>query len=387
MRRYTVVVRALTLVALPLAAVLSAVTSAAQSSAKPSAGVQVDALDRRMDPCTDFYQFACGGWMARNPVLADRRSFGRFAELQDRNFATLRRILETPVPAGPDNDTADRKKAADYYAACMDESKIESGVLTPIGQDLTIIDELVNPDDLPVLVAHLHQYGVPVFFRFGSQPDLRDATQEVAEIDQDGLALPDRDYYLKTDERSVEVRAKYAAHVEKVLALAGALPDKAAADARAVLAVETALATAALDRVTRRDPAATDHMMTLNALQAMTPSFSWRKYATAAAVPRFQAINVSVPDYVKALDRLIATMPPNDLKAYMRWHVLHASADLLPKAFADAHSISSAARSPASRNSRHDGAGASSTPTISSAKRSGRRSSRKPSGRRRRPTC
>jgi len=344
MRRQAV---ALTFFALPLAAALSATHDASLSREHPAredgraavaarsspkaSSVQIDALDRRIDPCSDFYQFACGGWMAKNPVPADRRSFGRFTEVEERNFTILRRILETPGAEG------DRKKAADYYAACMDDARIESNGLTAIAADLATVDELTNPDDLPVLVAHLHSYAVPALFTFGARPDARDATAEIANLDQGGLSLPDREYYLKSDERSVELRRKYVAHVAQVFALAGATPENATASAAAVLAVETALATAAVDRVTRRDPTMTQHLMTLNDLQAMTPNFSWRKYATAADAPRFQAINVAVPDYVKALDALVSSVPVADLKAYLRWKVLHDSADLLPKTFADAN--------------------------------------------------
>jgi endothelin-converting enzyme/putative endopeptidase len=333
MRRQLV---ALTCVALPLAAALSVaqpltVPLAAQAARPPVSGVDVDALDRRTDPCTDFYQFACGGWIAKNPVPADRRSWGRFQQVQDRNFTILRRILEAPGAEG------DRKKAADYYAACMDEAKIDANGIEPVARDLATIDELLNPDDLPVLVAHLHAYGVPALFRFGSQTDLSDATQEMADVDQPRLGLPDRDYYLKTDDRSVELRNHYLAHVTRILALAGATAEKAAADAKAVLAIETALAEATLDRVKRRDPVALQHPMGVNELQRMTPNFNWRKYATASGAPAFLAINVSVPDYIKAMDRLIASAPLADLKAYLRWQLLHDAADMLPKQFADAH--------------------------------------------------
>ena len=302
----------------------------AQASASAASGVEPGAIDHRTDPCTDFYQFACGGWIAKNPLPADRRSWGRFQEVQDRNFTILRRILEAPGAGG------DRKKAADYYAACMDETRIESNGLAFVGPDLATIDALTNPDDLPVLLAHLHAYGVPAFFRFSSRTDLRDATREMADVDQAALGLPDRDYYLKTDARSVELRGKYMAHVERLSGLAGAPPDTAAADAKAVMEIETALANAALDRVKRRDPAMTEHPMTLTDLQAITPNFGWRKYAAAAEAPRFQAVNVAVPDYLKALDQLIAATSVGDLKAYLRWQLLHASADLLPRAFADA---------------------------------------------------
>jgi len=319
---------------------VAAQAPAASARAAEVRSVEVDALDRKADPCVDFYQFACGGWVAKNPVPADRRSFGRFTELQDRNFTILRRILESAANDAPSasSESDDRKKAADYYAACMDESKIESAGLMPIAQDLATIDELVNPDDLPVLIAHLHAVGVPALFRFGAQTDmLGDASQSIADIDQGGLSLPDRDYYLKTDERSVDLRNKFAATVEKMLTLAGAPPEQAAADAKAVLSLETTLATASLDRVQRRDPKNTLHTMPLTELQALTPNFSWRKYAVSAEAPKFQVLNVSVPDYLKAMDRAVASPAETPaLKAYLRWHVLHESADLLPKAFADA---------------------------------------------------
>ena len=292
--------------------------------------IEIDALDRTIDPCTDFYRFACGGWIAKNPVPADRRSYGRFAELQDRNFTVLRRILEAPGGDG------DHRKAADYYAACMDEGPIEKNGLTPIASDLATIEEILNPDDLPVLVAHLHAYGVPALFRFGAQTDRDDATSAIANVDQGGLGLPDREYYLKTDERSADLRVKYVALIQQMFALAAEPADQAAVDARAVLALETRLATAALDRVKRRDPASTQHKMTINELQALSPNFNWRRYAAASNAPPLPTINVAVPDYLRALNTLIGVSAMHDIRAYLRWHVLHASADLLPKAFADA---------------------------------------------------
>ena len=321
---------ALTFVAVPLAAALTAAQTRPVAAPR---SVELDALDKATDPCHDFYQYACGAWIAKNPVPADRRTTSRFLEVQERNFLVLRRILET-TPA--DEPSGDRKKAADYYAACMDESHIETKGLVPLAADLATIDALVNPDDLPILTAYLHTIGVRVFFRFNSQTDLRDATQEIADVDDGGLSLPDREYYSKTDARSVEIREKFASHVERMFLLAGQSPEHAAHASQSVMSVETRLAEAGLDRVKRRDPAQTQHPMTLRELQAISPAFDWKRYAEASEAPKFQALNVSVPEYVTAFSRLIASTPVDDLKDYMRWHLINTSAEMLPKKIADA---------------------------------------------------
>jgi endothelin-converting enzyme/putative endopeptidase len=327
--RRTLVSAAVIVCALQLS---SAFVTAQPRSAAPPAGVEVSALDRKTDPCVDFYQFACGGWIADNPLPPDRRSYGRFAEVQERNFDVLRRVLETPSPTAG----ADARKASDFYAACMDEPGIERRGLTPVGADLAMLDSSRNPDDLPVVLAHLHDIGVPAFFRFSAQTDLTDATQQIANVDQAGLGLPDRDFYIKDDERSREIRTKYAAHIERMFRLAEEEPADAAAHAAAVVALETTLAQASLDRVKRREPANTQHRMTLADFQALTPRFDWKKYVGAAEAPKFQVLNVAVPDFFKAFNGVIASVTVDDLRAYLRWHVLNAAAEYLPKAFADA---------------------------------------------------
>jgi len=336
MRRHTF---AAVVFALPLATVFAGAQSssavppsqpAANTSGAPPRGVEILSLDRSGDACTDFYQFACGGWMAANPMPADQQRWGRFAEIQQRNFAILRRIVEAPGGDG------DQRRAADYYAACMNENRIETRGLAPLDGDLSRIAAVTRKEDLPALLAHLHGIGVNALFQFGSQTDRRDATQQIARVDQGGLGLPDRDFYLKTDARSLELKQKYHDHVQKMIGLLKTPPAKAAADARAVLATETRLAEASLDRTVRRDPASTDHMMSSDDWRALTPAFDWSRYLAAAGAPAFDQLNVAVPDYLKALNALVASTPLDQLKAYLTWQLVNASAEMLPKTFAEA---------------------------------------------------
>ena len=305
----------------------------AQQPSAGGSGLDLSALDRTVNACTDFYQFACGGWIAANPVPADRQRWSRFAELQERNFERLRHILETPAAGG------DRQKAVAYYAACMDEGGIEAKGLVPLEADLRSITTLRRVGDLPELLARLHGLGASALFRFSGDVNLRDSAHHMADVDQSGLGLPERDYYLKTDNRSVDLRTRYRAHVQRMLALAdSSAPDALARSekgADVVLALETALATASLDVVTRRDPKASDHPMTLAELEALAPNFGWKRYFTAAMAPPFQIVNVDAPEFVRGLGTLLASTPLDDLKIYLRWHVLRASAALLPKAFVE----------------------------------------------------
>ncbi|HVH29997.1 MAG TPA: M13 family metallopeptidase [Vicinamibacterales bacterium] len=318
---------------------LTAVLVAAQSSspipppvrtiAPAAGGIEISSLDRSVDACTDFYQFACGGWMTANPMPPDQQRWGRFAAIQERNFTILREILE----AGKGSE--DEARASDFYAACMNEGGIEARGLAPLEADLARIAGLIRKEDLPALLAHLHGVGVNALFQFSSQTDRRDATQQIARVDQGGLGLPDRDYYLKTDARSLELKQKYVDHVQKMLELTRTSQDPSAA-ARAVLRIETALAEASLDRTTRRDPAATDHMMTTDEWRTLTRPIDWSAYVAATGSPAFSRFNIAVPGFFKALSTLLESTPVTELKAYFTWQLVNASAQLLPRTIADA---------------------------------------------------
>jgi len=322
-------------VALPLAgALLFAQGAAAPSEGAGRSGLDLNAIDRSVDPCSDFYAFACGAWQASHPIPADRPRWGRFDELQERNLDILRAVLEAAA-AGRD---AARRQIGDSYASCMDEGAIERLGGAPLEPVFRRIAALSGTDGLPSLLADLHRAGVNTFFRLGAEPDFEDARTVIASVDQGGLGLPDRDYYVRDDPGSAALRQQYLEHVARLAALAGGAPAaRAAAEAAAVMRVETALANAALDRVSRRSPAKVHHKMTAAQLQALAPRFEWTAYFARVGAPAIRTLDVREPEFLKAFNDLLVAAPIEDLRAYLRWHVVHAHAPILASEFVAEH--------------------------------------------------
>jgi putative endopeptidase len=297
-------------------------------------GFDIHALDRRVDPCADFYQFACGGWMAHNPIPPDQASWGRFNELYERNQAILRDILEKYSADNPQR-TPVEQKIGDYYSACMDESAINAMGLKPLQPELQRIDALKDKSELAPEIAHLHQLGVNSLFDFSSGQDAKDATQVIAQADQAGLGLPDRDYYLKSDDKTVETRQKYQQHVQKMFELLGESAQAAASDAQTVVNLETSLAKSSMSRVSRRVPENIYHKMTKEQLVSLDPSFSWDQYLADVNAPKIGSLNVVAPDFFKGLNSVLASVPLADLKTYLRWHLAHSAAPFLSTKFVE----------------------------------------------------
>jgi putative endopeptidase len=303
-------------------------------SGQPSLGFSTANMDMTANPCIDFYQYACGTWMANNPIPADQSSWGTFNELADRNLAVLRGILDKASVNDPKRSAVEQK-IGDFYASCMDEPAINKLGIKPLEPGLKRIDAISSKAAILDELAQLHLDGVGVFFNFSSEPDAKNSTQMIAGADQGGLGLPDRDYYLKDDPKSVKLRQQYVAHVQKMLELAGESAVAAAADAQVVLRIETDLAKGSLDLVSRRDPNQVYHKMSVKELAALSPSVDWPKYFAAMGAPFFTDLDVSVPDFFKTLNTVLTQTSLAGLKTYLRWHLLHSEAPLLAKAFVD----------------------------------------------------
>ena len=304
------------------------------STSKSAGGFDISALDKSVDPCVDFYEFACGGWRKANPIPPDQTRWGRFNELAERNRNSLHEILEQVKDPRPGR-TALEARVGDYYAACMDEPGIEALGTKPIDPILKGVDAIASKEDLFRRLGENDASALPTLFRFGAAPDLHDSKQTLASLGQGGLGLPDRDDYIKEDAKSKEKREKYVEHVAKMLQLLGESADQAKADAQTVLRIETGLAKAHLDRVAMRDPKNRDNGMSVADLKQLAPAFDWDAYLTATGAPRFTRLNVTSKPFFQEGNAVVQDTSIADWKTYLRWHVADMAADYLGKAFVE----------------------------------------------------
>src|SRR5579859_2233896 len=319
----------------PAAAASKTATSAAatdEKSAPRPKSYDLDAMDKSVDPCTDFYEYACGTWRKNNPIPSDQARWGRFNELAEYNRQFLHNILEKASANDPKR-TPVMQKVGDMYQSCMDEATVNAKGAAPLRPELDRIAAITNKDQLIEEIAHLHSVGVPALLNFGAAPDLHNASMMVANVFQGGLGLPDRDYYLEQDAKSQETRQKYLEHVGKMLVLLGDDEAKAQKEAQAVMDIETKLADAAFKRVQMRDPKNRDHKMKVTELEALAPNFEFNRLFAASGAPSFTEVNVVPPDFFQKANGVLDAASIDDWKTYLRWHLVHNAAPGLSDPF------------------------------------------------------
>ena len=296
-------------------------------------------VDKTLDPCTDFFQYACNKWMKANPIPPDQASSGTVTKLFIWNVSAVRKTLEDASSAT--NRSGVEQQAGDYYAACMDEATINKRGIAPLKPELDKIDGLKDKSQLPEVVASIHKIIRPadlnfidaeyqgVLFGLYAQPDFDNAKRMLAALDQSGMGMPGREFYLNDDDKSKQIRQKYLTHIARMLVLSGESQPQAEADAAVVLAMETSLAKAAMDIVLRRDPKNQNNKMSLDQVQALTPSFNWSRYFAAMQAPPSPQYLVLAPDFFRGMQKLIATEPVEHWRAYLRYSTLTYSASFM----------------------------------------------------------
>ena len=298
----------------------------------PIPGFDASSVDKTVDPCNDFYKFACGKFAANHPIPADEPGVDQFYALENVNTQALNGILNKAA-AGGAGRSPDEQKIGDYYKACMDTDAIDAKGLAPIEPLLNEIDAVKSKEQLAALMGKLQRISVNAFFGYSQQQDFKDASKQIAVVIQGGLGLPEKDYYLRTGAKDVELREQYVAHVAKMLELAGSSPEKAKTDAQAIMAFETSLAKASMGVTEMRDPEKTYHLQPIATFEATMPGMDFGAFQDAIHSPRVSEINNATPEFFPVLMKEIQATDLETLKAYMRYQVLTTSAGRLPKRF------------------------------------------------------
>ena len=315
-------------------AALSKAATELEAKAWKKLAVEESALDKSIDPCDDFYRFACGGWQKATPIPDDRPEWTRsFSVIAERNELALKEMMQDDAEGKTDPADPYAQKVGDFYATCMDEKKAETASLASLKEQLKQIDAIQDAKGLARAVAQLQLAGVSALFSFGSDQDAKDATQVIGAADQGGIGLPDRDFFLLADRKPI--LGSYESMLANLLKLSGEKEARAKADAKTTVRIETALAKAAMDKVERRDPYKVYHRIDRKGLVGAAPHFVWDTYFAEAGVPELTAINVAVPAFYAGLDQLLAREKLADLKTYLRAFTVSQASRALGKAFVD----------------------------------------------------
>jgi putative endopeptidase len=316
-----------------LAACALCLVALAQTGGNRGRGFDKARMDETVSACTDFYQYANGGWLKTAEIPGAYPTWGSFVMLAENNRKTLHEILEESAKNTKAKPGSNEQKVGDFYATCMDEAKREAEGAKPLAPYLARIDKVSDVKGLNALITEFHRAGLPALFSFGSLPDLKNSSTVIGFAGQGGISLPTNEYYTKTDEKSVKLRADFVQHVTNMFQLLGDAPDVAAKNAQTVMAIETRLAQNSRDPVALRDFSTQYHIMGAADLAKLTPNFSWGDYFAGLGLPRTLSIDVAHPEFFQAADKMLTEVPVADWKTYLRWHLVRSAANALSSKF------------------------------------------------------
>lgn len=317
-------------------AILSAGMVACTTGSSTEPALNVANMDTTINPGDDFYQFVNNGWLKNNPIPDDYSRYGSFEKLNEENEAKLSELLTAIRNDATAEQGSNRQKIRDFYNSAMDTTALEALGIKPIKNYLDMIDLINSKEEVINAVAEMHQKGLDPLFWLGATQDSKNTEMVIADIEQGGLGMSDRDYYLKEDARSTEIRNSYEQYIQKLFALAGYTEEDAMAATQSVMNIETALAEASMDKLTLRDPYATYNKKDIAALQNLTPAFNWNAYLEARSIS-IDSLNVGQPEFFKSMSGLIEKVAVDDWKTYLKWNILNSSAYYLGKDFEAAH--------------------------------------------------
>jgi len=312
---------------------LAALTTSASLAGENA--LHADWLDKSADPLKDFFQYANGGFIRDNPIPPAYSSWGQFQILNQKNQDYIHELLQA---AAADKDAvpgSDEQKIGDFFASGMDEAAVERAGIKPLAGELKLIAGLRRPAQLSAELARLQALGVNALFGIGQMQDFDDSTRVIGIVEQGGIGLPDRDYYLKDDPKYAAIRKAYEVHIARMLVLLGDSPVRAGASAHAVVALETRLASASMPVEEQRDPHKIFHLTDLAGLASSAPAIDWPRFLSAVGAPPLDKLNLAMPDFFAAASREMITTPMPVWRDYLRWQLLHSFAPFLSKPYVD----------------------------------------------------